>query len=453
MSARLFLILLMALALAGPTAAQPASKRAGEPAKAAAKREGDLIQGPPMALYLAKGQPDACGPGCSEWIAAEGIFDRGAAARFRAFLQRHGQRKLPVYLNSPGGALSNALAMGRLMRQRGMTAGVGRTIPQGCDPLREREPACEASKRSGRQLDAELRSARAVCGSACVYALVGAKLRLVPAGARLGVHASALARCDRSGCVRLSSATKMTREQLGRIESDAAQLTRYFREMGVDTALLDAAKQIPHESVRYLSRDEIARFGIDSREFNESSWMADEGPPGPFAVLKFVTEAIGPDRKEYRTTRIRLTCGPQALNGARDGMGIPRPPVPSIWVEYDRELASDDFGGHRSGAACGPRRRHCISAAPPHADHRATTIYPWTIGARGLRSLCWRPLWPEMSSRSRRGRSGRKRSSGHGPRKSPRQVCQPLWPPCGRGAGRASPSERSSGRLTPRQTP
>ena len=29
----------------------------------------------PMIFFVAKGEPNACGPGCSEWIAAEGTFD------------------------------------------------------------------------------------------------------------------------------------------------------------------------------------------------------------------------------------------------------------------------------------------------------------------------------------------------------------------------------------------
>ena len=29
----------------------------------------------PMIFFLAKGERDACGPGCSEWIAAEGMFE------------------------------------------------------------------------------------------------------------------------------------------------------------------------------------------------------------------------------------------------------------------------------------------------------------------------------------------------------------------------------------------
>ena len=45
-----------------------------------------------MIFFLAKGERDACGPGCSEWIAAEEMFERlrptalhnGSLARVRS---------------------------------------------------------------------------------------------------------------------------------------------------------------------------------------------------------------------------------------------------------------------------------------------------------------------------------------------------------------------------------
>jgi hypothetical protein len=33
------------------------------------------IQRQPMIFFVAKGTPDTCGPGCNEWIAAEGAID------------------------------------------------------------------------------------------------------------------------------------------------------------------------------------------------------------------------------------------------------------------------------------------------------------------------------------------------------------------------------------------
>jgi hypothetical protein len=106
----------------------------------------------PMVFYVAKGEPNACGPGCREWIVAEGAIDRDAPVRLRALLNRLGQRKLPIYFHSPGGSVDGGLAIGRLMRERRMTAGVGRTIPRGCDPLQVHEATCDDVKRTGRRL-------------------------------------------------------------------------------------------------------------------------------------------------------------------------------------------------------------------------------------------------------------------------------------------------------------
>jgi hypothetical protein len=281
----------------------------------------------PMVFYVAKGEPNACGAGCREWIAAEGAIDRDAPLRLRALLNRLGERKLPIYLHSPGGSVDAGVAIGRLMRERRITAGVGRTIPRGCDPMHDQEAQCDALKRMGRELLAELRTARTLCNSSCVYALIGAAVREVAAGARIGVHQIAIGRYDERGQPAPLDRKSLSPEQLRQLQAEEVRLARYIGEMGMDQALFEAAAQIRHERIRYLSLDEIARFGIDAREFHESRWTVDEGPPGPPAVVKFVVEAKGSrEAKQYRTTRIRLTC-------SRPG---------EIMVEYGRELASTD---------------------------------------------------------------------------------------------------------------
>jgi len=296
------------------------------PAIAAAEPQQGAESWPPIVFYIAKGEGDACGASCSEWIAAEGLIDRRAAERLRSLLDRQGRRKLPIYFHSPGGSVEGGIAIGRLMRERGMTAGVGRTIPRGCDPLQEHEDACDQVKRSGRELLAELRTARTLCNSSCVYALIGAAVREVAAGARIGVHQIAVGRYDERGMPASLDRKSLSPAQLKQLQAEEVRLARYVGEMGIDKALFEAAAQIAHERIRYLSLDEIARFGIDRREFQESRWMVDEGPPGPLAVIKFVVEAKGSEPKEYRITRIRLTC-------ARGG---------EIRVQYSRELASTD---------------------------------------------------------------------------------------------------------------
>src|SRR5262245_50105767 len=139
------------------------------------------IEKSPLLFYLAKGGPEACGEGCDEWIAAEGQFDSGSVERFRAFLKRLDGRKLPIYFYSPGGLTDHGLAIGRLLRENEMTAGVAKTIPRACEG--KSADACRALKRSGQTLAARWRTIDAGCNSACVYALIGAKTRDVPPGA------------------------------------------------------------------------------------------------------------------------------------------------------------------------------------------------------------------------------------------------------------------------------
>jgi hypothetical protein len=274
----------------------------------------------PIVFYAAKGQADACGPGCSEWIAAEGQFDLGALQRLRAFLARLGGRKLPIFFQSSGGLQEQAVAIGRLLREREMTAGVSRTIPAGC--VGASEAACRALKQSGQKLDAELHSV-ASCNSACVYALVGGKVRQVPPGARLGVHSGKLIQVRSDGRVEFISHSSSPSGDKAKFAAMNAQLQRYLREMRMDAGLFELAERVPHEQIHYLSRDEIARFGIDPREFQESRWSAMELRPQPFLIFKFVVEAKGAGRKEFRTSVIQVACAGsgRALTGYLRGLG------------------------------------------------------------------------------------------------------------------------------------
>ena len=86
----------------------------------------------PIEFYLAHGDANACGPGCSEWIAAEGKIDAGAADRFRQLLRIVADRRPPIYLHSPGGKLTEALELGRLIRDKKFEVSVGHTVALGC---------------------------------------------------------------------------------------------------------------------------------------------------------------------------------------------------------------------------------------------------------------------------------------------------------------------------------
>jgi hypothetical protein len=70
------------------------------------------VRSEPMIFVVATGEPNACGRGCTEWIAGQGQFDEGAAQRFREFLAILTKRDLPIFFNSDGGLVSQAVQIG-----------------------------------------------------------------------------------------------------------------------------------------------------------------------------------------------------------------------------------------------------------------------------------------------------------------------------------------------------
>jgi hypothetical protein len=246
------------------------------------------IRNEPMIFVVATGEPNACGRGCTEWIAGEGRFDEGAAQRFREFLAVLAKRNLPIFFNSDGGLLREAVQIGLILRENRMTTGVARTVPEGCHLGFPLDDGCRRLMQSKREHKARLYFGGARCASACVYAMVGASTRHVDPGATLRIH---------SGVG-------------GEIDKTENSLRRYVMRMGVDPALVDAAAKIPSRTFRGLSRGEIERFGIETRGVYETPWFAFHGPAGEFLLLKSVTYPTGDTGDQYRTRTVGFACSP-----------------------------------------------------------------------------------------------------------------------------------------------
>src|SRR5712691_5025203 len=246
------------------------------------------VRSEPLIFVVATGQPNACGRGYREWIAGQGQFDESAAQRFREFLAVLAKRDLPIFFNSDGGLLREAVQIGSILRENRLTAGVARTVAEGCQLGFPLDDACRHLMQSKREHKARLYYGGARCASACVYAMVGASTRHVDPGATLRIH---------SGVG-------------GEIDKTENSLRRYVVGMGVDPALVDAAAKIPSRTFRGLSRGEIERFGIETRGVYETPWFAYHGPAGEFLLLKSVTYPTGDNGDEYRTSTVGLACSP-----------------------------------------------------------------------------------------------------------------------------------------------
>src|SRR5262249_11839581 len=104
--------------------------------------------------------------------------------QFRRVFKALGAKKLPIFINSPGGKVNSAMAIGREIRRRGFNVAVERTIFQRCE---ESVTICDlAGLKDGDKGRPE--PAGAGCSSACVLILAAGNERLVPEDGFVGVH-------------------------------------------------------------------------------------------------------------------------------------------------------------------------------------------------------------------------------------------------------------------------
>jgi len=250
-----------------------------------------LIKAHPMKFFVAKGKPGACGPGCSEWIAAENLIDGQAHVRFRQFLLSLPNTRLPVFIHSAGGSGIAARGIGDLMREYHMTASVGRTVT--------------VSKGAWHKLI--YRGAK--CSSYCVFILIGAVRRDVAPGVRVGVHAW-----------QTLGTWNPTRLQTD-LMNDA--LRYYTIGKGVDAALVDLALKTPSTTMHWLSRRELERFGITAKDSFETPWRLIRIGRW-YWVVKSLTRPGGAGRQ---TTVVEIGCqspGSADIKVLRDLIGRER---------------------------------------------------------------------------------------------------------------------------------
>jgi hypothetical protein len=140
----------------------------------------------------------------------------------------------------------------------------------------------------------------------------------VPATAQLGVHSSRIVvrvKSDRPVPANHPLLRRLVRE---RQQTGDARRAVYIQQMGIGKGLLDVIHQTRHEQMHVLSRAEIARYGIDTREVVERAWTVeidmrkdsawwtlDQSWPG-LAAVKLLYD--GRDRNGYRAAFVSLAC-------------------------------------------------------------------------------------------------------------------------------------------------
>jgi hypothetical protein len=255
---------------------------------------------PKLMIYLAKGAPNSCGPGCDRWIAIEGVIDADAAARVRRFLQGVADTQRPIYFHSPGGEVRQAFAIGRLLRARRAIGRVGRTVVSACAAGSPVDDACLEIKTAGGEVQAEIATRGAMCNSACSYLFLGATTREVAPDAALGVHSSKLLVEFRG------NPTARQRAQFMAIHRDRDDRERssYVEAMGVSQELVALIETVKFENMHILTRSELYHFGIDKRDLAETAWTLETGAR---AFIRMTAQARRDDGS-FRAMEWRLFC-------------------------------------------------------------------------------------------------------------------------------------------------
>lgn len=149
-----------------------------------------------------------------EYLLINGTIESGDAQRFEAYLANLGEITVPVALNSPGGAVEEALSIGRILREREANTAI---LPG------------------------------MACVSACPYILAGGVERIVSRQGAVGLHQHYY---DTPGLLPAFLAVEEIQKGQGRTMA-------YLIEMGVEPGVMLHSLNTPPDDIYVLVEDEL----------------------------------------------------------------------------------------------------------------------------------------------------------------------------------------------------
>jgi len=152
-------------------------------------------------------------------LMATGTITPGSSEAFAAEIARRGDYVRTVVLNSPGSSVNDALAMGRLIREKKFATEV------------------EAGK---------------YCASSCPLVFAGGVERRAGANAAIGVHQVAA----------VSPANAAPRDGMDMAQRISARCQRYLGEMGINLQVWVHAMETPHDRLFVFKPDELKSLNI-----------------------------------------------------------------------------------------------------------------------------------------------------------------------------------------------
>ena len=310
-----------------------------------------------------QGPAEACAGKCALWIAASGAITADTPRDFELFAQGHDLSGATVVLDSDGGSVHGAIALGRAIRRLGLDTTVGRLID--LDVAEQGTPRAKFSS-------------RADCESMCGFVLLGGVHRSVPPQARVMVHQIWLG--DRRDD---PTAANYTAEDLVLVQRDIGRLAQYTIDMGGSIELLDLALRIPPwEPMHALTAAEThsTRLVTDTPSTPAPAGTVAASPAAAAAVVRPVP---------------RVTDGVQATAISERRWGIiDRAGVAALARHQPLTVEGEDIGSFDLMVACGAgndsydvryvERRHDSGRIVVHAklDTVSVTVGGWSASLK-----------------------------------------------------------------------
>ncbi|WP_225713225.1 COG3904 family protein [Bradyrhizobium semiaridum] len=247
----------------------------------------------------------ACQPNCRGWVSAVGIITADSPKEFDEFARGRQLSGATIVLDSSGGSVNDAIALGRRFRGLGLLTTVGTSV---ISQTAQGERASVVPD--------------AYCESMCAFLLLSGKTRYVPPAAHVRVHQIWMG--DRADDARAAS---YSAQDLMIVERDIGRLAKYTFDMGGAGELLALSLSVPPwEDLHELSAEELRLTNLVTTDA-----VADVLPRQDNAIP--MAEAKPKDRERFVSSTADADAQPQAARATKTAEAVATggkaPPAPA----------------------------------------------------------------------------------------------------------------------------
>ena len=236
----------------------------------------------------------ACQPNCGGWVSAVGIVTANTPGDFDEFARGRQLRGTTIVLDSSGGSVNDAIALGRRWRNLGALTTVGTSLQTN---TAQETPANTAPM--------------AYCESMCVFLLLAGKTRYVPESAHVRVHQIWMG--DRANDAR---AAVYSADDLMIVERDIGRLAKYTFDMGGTGDLLLLSLNVPPwEDLHELSREELRLTNLVTTDMIAQTGSSD---------AEFVELTSKPARDHFVSSAVAVETNPALAKSTKSVEAIGR---------------------------------------------------------------------------------------------------------------------------------